>query len=393
MLFAPLPRRQFLGLLLAAGPVVFVAGGCDPPSEGSGGGAGAKPLPTDDALRDQIDQVLDFTFENRHLNLRDHAAWQILHGSLAYGRPFPVMREGKPVSAIDHVLAGGFMRGWTMEPGATDEATGRRGLRARLEQGSKTGQGHADQWLAVLAQAGLRPDETVLVDGREYTMADWVHQVEWDVPRNAEREYSWTLIGLTAYRPTTHEWTASDGQTWSIARLLEIELEQDINTSACGGSHRLIGITMALNHHEIDEKNKATGVWEEARRKVRKAIDTAREYQNPDGSLSAEYFARPSSSRDAAVDLGATGHTLEFLTLALTREELDEEWVKRAVAHMCRLLRKTENVDLECGALYHAIHGLVLYRQRVFGPREWKHPSLVPATPLPTSEATANSDA
>ncbi|MFO0872117.1 MAG: hypothetical protein U0935_24585 [Pirellulales bacterium] len=31
------------------------------------------------------------------------------------------------------------------------------------------------------------------------------------------------------------------------------------------------------------------------------------------------------------------------------------------------LLDKTRRLDLECGTLCHATHGLVLYRQRVFG--------------------------
>ena len=38
---------------------------------------------------------------------------------------------------------------------------------------------------------------------------------------------------------------------------------------------------------------------------------------------------------------------------------------------MCDLFRKTEKLPLECGALYHAAHGLVLYRERVFGPHDW----------------------
>ena len=36
-----------------------------------------------------------------------------------------------------------------------------------------------------------------------------------------EREYSWTLIALNRYLPTDATWTASDGQTWSIERLVE----------------------------------------------------------------------------------------------------------------------------------------------------------------------------
>jgi hypothetical protein len=47
-------------------------------------------------------------------------------------------------------------------------------------------------------------------------------------------------------------------------------------------------------------------------------------------------------------------------------QELRQEWVTRAVVSLCELLQATESVELDCGALYHAIHGLVLYRQRRF---------------------------
>ncbi|MCP3695897.1 MAG: hypothetical protein GY917_27100, partial [Planctomycetaceae bacterium] len=40
------------------------------------------PQLTTDISQQQLDDVLDFTFRERHLNLQQHAAWQILHGVL-----------------------------------------------------------------------------------------------------------------------------------------------------------------------------------------------------------------------------------------------------------------------------------------------------------------------
>ena len=56
---------------------------------------------------------------------------------------------------------------------------------------------------------------------------------------------------------------------------------------------------------------------------------------------------------------------------SLTDEQLGEAWVRRAVMYLCGLFRKTDQYDLECGALYHAAHGLALYRQRMFGSRKY----------------------
>ena len=203
-------------------------------------------IPSTETLQKQLDDILDFTFQERRLSLEQHAAWQILHGALVYQQDFLVYDQGQPVPAIDHLLAGRSMRGWNLEP-VSQGLSNERGLRVIMDEGSKAGQGHADQWLAVLAQSGLPPTQTIVVDGTQYSIADLVRQVQWDLPRNLQQEYSWTLIGLTTYLTTDEEWTASDNQTWSIERLILSETEQDLYDSACGGTHRLIGMAMAIN--------------------------------------------------------------------------------------------------------------------------------------------------
>lgn len=319
-------------------------------------------VPDDDALCRMIDEVLDATYARR-LSVEEHAAWQILHGVLAFQHDFRVEKDGEMVPAVQYLLDGGSIRGFTVERGS-------HGLRAIVESGTKAGQGHADQWFAVLAQCELPVTQTIRVNDETFTMGDFVAQVQWDLPRNVEQEFSWTLIGLTTYLPTSAEWESSDGKTWSIAKLVELETEKDLQSSACGGTHRLIGLAMALNRH-LEQGGALEGPWKKADEVIREAAATAKRYQNADGSFSTHYFSGPGSSLDLAQNLGTTGHTLEFLTLALTEEELKEPWVTRAVMNLCELFRETQDLPLECGALYHAAHGLVLYRWRCFGPRRF----------------------
>ena len=108
-------------------------------------------LPDDDAVRDRIDEVLDFT-EARHLVANQHAAWQIVHGILAFGPNLRIDVDGKLVPALDWLLSGGRLTGWNLRP--TEH-----GLEAPLESGSQTGQGHEDQWLGYLCQCDLSPDQ------------------------------------------------------------------------------------------------------------------------------------------------------------------------------------------------------------------------------------------
>lgn len=325
-------------------------------------------LVSDDELKKQLDDALEFTY-GRRLNTRDHAGWQILHGCLAYKREFLVEHEGKEVPTVDFLLNGGKITGWDFEPGIVlDEATGRRGLRAITDPGTTSGQGHDDQWLGYLSDCALPLDADIVVNGEKYKVADYVAQMEYDVPRNMLKEYSWTLMALSQYRSHDYTWKAADGQEWSIAKLVEIELGHDLAASACGGTHRMVGLVMTYNRFKADG-GKEQGVWKQLHDRIDECVRHAKEYQSPDGLLSTNYFARPGNSADLADSLGNAGHVLEFLTLALNDEELREPWVRRAAQAECKLFRTTKKVNVECGALYHAAHALRLYRERLFGDR------------------------
>ncbi|MFM8253222.1 MAG: ADP-ribosylation factor-directed GTPase activating protein isoform b [Planctomycetota bacterium] len=354
----------FFSLLLFVGSILF-APGCD--SGKVTGVQSAAELPermTDEQLRDLIDEVLQYTANHRRLNLKDHAAWQVIHGALAFGRDFRILdHDGKDIPALDYLLQGGTMTGWNLQPGVPLGNPPRTGLKAVLEAGSKTGQGHADQWLGYLADLGYPLEQELQHGGHTYTLADYLRQIEHDVPYNVAQEYSWTLMALAAYRPTTYEWQAGDGNTWSVERLLEIELEHELAGSACGGSHRMTGITMAVNARRRQQLP-LQGVWQEASDRIHVCVEQAKSYRNADGSLSTNFFQRTGNSADIKDRLAATGHVLEFVVLASSDEELREPWIRDGIIYLCHLLNKTRHVDIECGALYHAARGLALYRQR-----------------------------
>ena len=90
-------------------------------------------------------------------------------------------------------------------------------------------------------------------------------------------------------------------------------------------------------------------------------------YQQPDGSFSSDYFNGPRWTGDIGLRIGTTGHTLEWLVLALPDDELEEPWLTKAVSYLCDMLDETQDYELECGGLYHAARGLKLYRERRFG--------------------------
>jgi hypothetical protein len=239
---------------------------------------------------------------------------------------------------------------------------------ATIEEGSTTGQGHPDQWIGYLAQCGLNGlsvDTPISVNGKPHTLRDLLSQAQADIRPGAEA--TWTLMALSAWLPPESSWTASDGRAWTIEDVVAMEAAADIDGAACGGCHRLFGLVQALAAHRAGANGSERGGWADAEARIEACIEIARRHQQPDGSFSVHFFERPGTSADVFARLGATGHIFEFLVAALDDERLAEPWVTRAATRLVTLLEQTADVDVECGALYHAVHGLRLYRERVCG--------------------------
>jgi hypothetical protein len=316
-------------------------------------------LPSAEDLRSRIDAVVQYSFSKRRLNTDVHAAWQVVHGALAYGPMFEIRSGDKLVPAIAYLLGGGTMTGWNLRKGD-------HGLEAILEEGSKTGQGHKDQWIGYLSQVGLTPETPIKVAGQQYTIADLIEQAKWDL--RDPMEATWTLMAFGTYFPLDAEWQSRDGSTWTIDRVMEMEAGQPLEGAACGGSHRMYSLAITRNRARIENYDQGEA-GEKADAKIRDAIAKAHEYQQPDGAFSAHMFDRPSSTAEISGLLHSTGHVLEFLTVALSDEQLAEPWVTRAVVKLLSILEAADAAELklDCGGLYHAIHGLEIYRIRRWG--------------------------
>jgi hypothetical protein len=313
-------------------------------------------------LSHRIEKVLAENLKNRSLRSDLNAAWQIFHGVIAYGDKLPLETPEGALPALRFAFEGGQFQGWELAPGDL-LPDGRRGMRAKLEPGSYIGQGHVDQWLAILAQAGVEGDRIVQVGDQPFTVFDWARQAQWDVPDNPIPEYAWTMIALMHYFPDEQQWMARDGRQWNYDALVDFEAKADLATSACGGTHRLQGLAHALAFRKRHQ-GAISGPWEAAQKRVDAAIQGARQMQNSDGSLSTNYTDLPGRSADMSLNISATGHMLEFLAFALPQEELAERWVERAAHRLCDYLEAAAAVDLDCGGLYHALHGLAIYQQR-----------------------------
>ncbi len=356
---SPGSRLALIGMVLATfGCSAAVTG--DPGATPGTAAAGGDPR----RLCAAIDTALARARDGRRLDAAVQGAWQVVHGILAFGAELPLAHDGTVSPAVEHLLGGGSLRGWVVRPGET-------GPRAVVEEGSTTGQGHPDQWLGYLAQAGQNgfpADTPIVVGGQRSTLGTMLLQAQSDI--RPGQEATWTLMALAAWAAPNASWTAADGAAWTTERVVAMEAEADLLAAACGGMHRLYGLAVALDAHRAASRrgdDAFTGGWALARDRLADALEVIQTYQQPDGSFSVHHLARPGRSADVVATLSATGHAYEVVARALPEARLTEPWVVRAAERLVGLLDETADIDLECGALYHALHGLLVWRDRVCG--------------------------
>lgn len=318
-----------------------------------------KPADEDAAFKQRLDDAIAAAGK-RKLKFGEgegNAAWQVVHGILPFGPALMLDYNGTDVPALDYLLSGGQLTGWNLRPAE-------KGVTVLVESGTKTGQGHKDQWIGYLSACDIDANHPVKVGDKEYKFIDLITQAQWEC--RVGEEHGWTLSGLLPFIPLDAKWQSSDGEEWSYERLIEEEAKANLDGASCGGTHSLIGVANVLNAY-VKNGGKLEGGWQIANDRVQFCVQKAKEHQQQDGSFSTGFFVKSATLPKIDGVMHATGHTLEFLSWSLTDEQLREPWVRRAVDHLLGQLEVTREVPVECGALYHAARGLQLYRGRMFG--------------------------
>ena len=143
-------------------------------------------------------------------------------------------------------------------------------------------------------------------------------------------------------------------------RLIKEELKQPIRGAACGGTHRLMGFSYAINKR-IQRGKPVTGEFARAQKFINDYHRYTFSLQNPDGSFSTQWFTRREASPDVDRRLKTTGHVAEWLTFSLSDEELRDPRVTRAIDYLATILLNDRNRSWEIGPVGHGLHALALY--------------------------------
>jgi hypothetical protein len=319
--------------------------------------------PASTGLKDRIQAAID-NVSRRDL-LTTHAFWTVFHGILGMGPDVTLLDHatGMRVNALEHICKNLTIRGMVFTPMAD-------GVDVVTMAGSGVGQGHQDQFIAELSQWGMPLDRKFHIGGKDYTFKDFVHYSKAraslrPIDAGTRQELSWTILVLGQYYGTDIEWTNSAGEKLKYEDLLRYELNQPLDIAPCGGTHGLFDLTWVYFLHRARGGQKV-GIWKDVADKLDYYKALAHKYQNPDGAFSMYYIIKPGTTDSSELRIASTGHVLEWLSLMLPARELRAPWMQDAANALALMILRHQNEPIDSGALYHAVHGLRIYRARVF---------------------------
>jgi hypothetical protein len=249
-------------------------------------------------------------------------------------------------------------------------------------------EGHPSQFLALLTHSNLPVTHQFLVQGKVVTLSDMLNNTMKEV--NTKEEVTWVLWALQQYLSPDATWYNHENEFWSIERLVQIESGAPVVGAPCGGNHRLFALTRARDKY-LKLGNPLRGVWLQADQKIKQHIEIARSLQNSDGSFSSAFYKGPMHTNDVNERFNTTGHTMEFLSIALPEQRLHEQWVRNAVWTLSRELVIHRDTQIDCGPLFHSLDALILYRDRIRPKAPQSDQPVLPPqalTALPGSSAT-----
>ena len=222
-------------------------------------------------LRSRVRSVLK-GYYRKPLNSRDNDPWEVMHGMLAYGVQSRIRQggaNGEPITSVGWLCYNKPCKGQTlMYVNPAGE------VRAKYGVGL---QGHLGQLLAMLAQCNVSADYPIRVGKNDFTIHDLIEaEKKTCYPKS---ELTFKLIALQHYIDLNDKWVNDQGVEWDFSRLIREELAQPIRGAACGGTHRLSGLSLVVKKR-LERGEPLDGEYAQAAEFVKKYQQYAFRLQN-----------------------------------------------------------------------------------------------------------------
>jgi hypothetical protein len=305
-------------------------------------------------LSNKIKYCLHVYRNPMEMSSRDKTCWELMHTMIGYGVDNHVWVGRNRFNTIGYLCWNGKCKGFELFENEKGQLQAKQGYGV---------QGHHGQFLAMLAQHRVDPGYVIKAGGKDFTIHDLIEfEKQTCVPKS---ELTFKLIALSHYLDSDATWTNEHGQ-WSIPRLINEELEQPVVGSACGGTHRLMGLSYAVRYREKREEP-MTGQWQRAKQFTESYQDYAFNLQNRNGSFSTKWFEGRADNSETQRYQETSGHITEWLAYSLPEERLHDRRMVAAVNFLANLLLENHDYEWKIGPRGHAIRALALYHERAFG--------------------------
>lgn len=203
----------------------------------------------------------------------------------------------------------------------------------------------------------------------------------------AGADLSYTLIGLSYYLSPEAVWENTDGERWSLEKLLYHELKRRPNIATVDITNHLLGITCAVRCRQQRVKEETSPIYLAAMKYLADFREFALTNQNEWHCWHPQFFARRGISHTRRDELFfASAHILRWLVVETPREELSDVRLQNAMDILERFaydhLTRWDPCEAsaqEIEGVTAALHAMTLYERRYFAPRK-KADETVPPT-------------
>lgn len=268
-----------------------------------------------------------------------------------------------------------FIDSWGVdaEPLLVDEPTGVAVRYGEMEGASY----HHDHWLACCTEAGATLDTPIYTPGRRnWTLGNVLQQSMRDF-RLDERETEWTAMGFALWIAPEHEWVGGDGRHYSFSLLSERLMRGEKQIGVCSGTHRVYSLMLLVqldDEHDI-LSDEARSVILDYLRAVRDAIMAS---QFPDGHWPSNWPDGADAVANPVDDelyrkVIATGHHLEWLSIAPQELHPPEEQIRKAMQWVITTTKEQSREDIKARYTFFSHVGTALANWRQVHPAEFWH--------------------
>ena len=324
----------------------------------------SKPEPTNDkkqAIEPELERrllkanaCLKYYLQNPE-STSVRSPWAVMHALIAFGSDYELLHGQSRVNAIGWMCHNGTCR--------TQRMFTPKG-RSFIPNVGGGVQGHEGQFLAILAQSNVPLDYPIQIGASKFKVEDLVR---YEMATCKEKsELTFKLIGLSYYLDSNKQWKANDGKIWSIPKLIQEELAQPVNGSACGGTHRLMGFSFSVRQRQL-QNQPINGQYARAAKFVREYVAYTLRLQNPDGSFSTDWYEGRANEPNDERKVQTSGHMLEWLMFTLTDEEIKQPKIALGIEFLLSKIYDKRDQKWPIGPRGHATRAVALYHERMTG--------------------------